>query len=234
MPKETFFNLPEEKRNRILAVAVEEFGSNEYADVSISRMVAKAGIAKGSFYQYFEDKEDLYTYLLDLIVQKKKEAFSLDHPDPEHIGVFRYLHWIVQIGVQYELDNQELMRVAYRALNQTGLPKTFVTHAQQESRRFYQQLVAVGKAQGDIASEVDDELAAFIFDTVVTGLGHYLLERVPGYGETEQGYRAFFELPNVARIFDQTMDILEHGMGFSGCGSSSAVQAAQDKVEVNA
>ena len=48
MPKETFFNLPDEKRERITAVAIEEFGHNEYADVSISRIVAKAGIAIGA------------------------------------------------------------------------------------------------------------------------------------------------------------------------------------------
>jgi len=101
MPKETFFNLPDEKRERITAIAIEEFGSNDYADVSISRIVARAGIAKGSFYQYFEDKEDLYVYLLDLITEKKKEAFSMDQPDPAHTGIFQYMHWILRSGVQF-------------------------------------------------------------------------------------------------------------------------------------
>ena len=50
MPKETFFNLPDDKRRRILDVVIDEFADNDYANVSISRIVARAGIAKGSFY----------------------------------------------------------------------------------------------------------------------------------------------------------------------------------------
>ena len=64
MPKQTFFNLPDDKRQRILDVVIDEFADNDYANVSISRIVARAGIAKGSFYQYFEDKEDLSGYLV--------------------------------------------------------------------------------------------------------------------------------------------------------------------------
>lgn len=226
MPKETFFNLPDEKRERITAVAIEEFGSNEYADVSISRMVAKAGIAKGSFYQYFDDKEDLYCYLLDLIVQKKKEMFSLEHPDPDHIGIFAYLHWIVQAGVRFEVTYPELMQVAYRALNQTGYPRAFVVRAQRESRLFYMRLVARGKVQGDISPQVDDELAAFIFDTIFTGVGQYLLERFEYSEDTAQGQHAFFEAPDVVRIFEQTVDILEHGMGVPHAVQAGAAVAA--------
>ena len=66
MPKETFFNLPEAKRQRIIDLALAEFAEKDYDTASISRIVSQAGIAKGSFYQYFENKEDLYTYLLTL------------------------------------------------------------------------------------------------------------------------------------------------------------------------
>ena len=58
MPKQTFFNLPEDKRENLINIAIEEFAENDYQTASISRIVANAGIAKGSFYQYFENKED--------------------------------------------------------------------------------------------------------------------------------------------------------------------------------
>jgi AcrR family transcriptional regulator len=225
MPKETFFNLPDDKRERITAVAIEEFGENEYADVSISRMVAKAGIAKGSFYQYFEDKEDLYTYLLSLIYQKKQEFFSLDHPDPMHMGVFRYLHWIIQSSVAFELAYPELMKVGYRAFNQTGYPKTLVAFARQEARKFYVHLVTIGKEQGDIALEIDDSLAAFMFDLLISGLGQYLLSHVE-IEDALHGQHALFEHPDVVRIFEQTIDILEHGMGVGQAMQVSAVSTA--------
>lgn len=72
MPKQTFFNLPEEKRRRIVDCAVGEFAEHGYNMASISRMVAAAGIAKGSFYQYFEDKEDLYAHVIDSEIVRPK------------------------------------------------------------------------------------------------------------------------------------------------------------------
>jgi AcrR family transcriptional regulator len=60
MPKPTFFNLPEAKRLLIIDTSLEEFASNTYDKASLSQIVLKAGIAKGSMYQYFNDKEELY------------------------------------------------------------------------------------------------------------------------------------------------------------------------------
>ena len=69
MPKETFFNLPEDKRTLICQVAIDEFAAHSFDRVSINRIVARSGIAKGSFYQYFENKHDLFLYLLQLIAR---------------------------------------------------------------------------------------------------------------------------------------------------------------------
>lgn len=65
MCSETFLRLPEEKRKRILDAAWEEFTRVSFADASINQIVRRAGIARGSFYQYFRDKEELVSYLMD-------------------------------------------------------------------------------------------------------------------------------------------------------------------------
>lgn len=65
MCSETFLRLPEEKRSRFLDAAWEEFTRVKFADASINQIVRRAGIARGSFYQYFQDKEALMSYLMD-------------------------------------------------------------------------------------------------------------------------------------------------------------------------
>ena len=65
-----FLRLPEEKRNRFLNAAWEEFTKTSFADVSINQIVHKASIPRGSFYQYFTDKKDLFSYLLDDVRQR--------------------------------------------------------------------------------------------------------------------------------------------------------------------
>lgn len=64
MPTSTFFRLPEEKRERLLDAGWTELTQVRFADMSINRIIAAAHIPRGSFYQYFGDKEELVRYLL--------------------------------------------------------------------------------------------------------------------------------------------------------------------------
>lgn len=75
MCTETFLRLPEEKRRRFLDAAWEEFTHARFADVSINQIVRRAGIPRGSFYQYFTDKDDLLLYLLEEVRNYVKEEY---------------------------------------------------------------------------------------------------------------------------------------------------------------
>lgn len=74
MPTKTFFNLPQKKRDRILKAAEKEFGRVPLYKASISNIVKEAEIPRGSFYQYFEDKEDLYGFYFSLILEDLQEG----------------------------------------------------------------------------------------------------------------------------------------------------------------
>lgn len=71
MPKKTFFNLQPEKRLLICNVALEEFGQYGLHGASLNRLVRNAGIAKGSFYQYFDDMDDLFMHLVMDLAKRK-------------------------------------------------------------------------------------------------------------------------------------------------------------------
>ena len=64
MPSTTFFNLPSEKQEKLLAAARAEFARVPYAEASINKMIQAADIPRGSFYMYFRDKEELFIYLM--------------------------------------------------------------------------------------------------------------------------------------------------------------------------
>lgn len=64
MPTTTFYNLPEDKKAKLLSSAIKEFTRVSYNEVSINQIVKDAGISRGSFYQYFKDKGDLLIYIL--------------------------------------------------------------------------------------------------------------------------------------------------------------------------
>lgn len=70
MPKETFLKLPEEKKKKIIKAAKKEFKRVPLEQASIKNIVEDAEIARGSFYQYFESKEDLMGYILNNHLKK--------------------------------------------------------------------------------------------------------------------------------------------------------------------
>lgn len=64
MPTSTFFNLKDEKREKIIEVVKKEFERVPLSKLSVKRIVEGSYIARGSFYQYFLSKEDVIEYVL--------------------------------------------------------------------------------------------------------------------------------------------------------------------------
>lgn len=66
MPSQTFFNLDIGKQEKLLEAAKKEFCTVPYTEVSINKIIQAAEISRGSFYTYFIDKNDLFSYILEL------------------------------------------------------------------------------------------------------------------------------------------------------------------------
>jgi AcrR family transcriptional regulator len=64
MPTSTFYNLPVEKREKLITAIKGEFTRVPFEKVSINKIIQEAGIPRGSFYQYFADKNDMLQFIL--------------------------------------------------------------------------------------------------------------------------------------------------------------------------
>ena len=62
MVKQTFFNLPDEKKQRVTTALLHEFSNHPLPDAQVARIVTEAEIARGAFYKYFDDLTDAYAY----------------------------------------------------------------------------------------------------------------------------------------------------------------------------
>ena len=85
----TFERLPEEKRNRILQAARAEFIRYPYEKTSINRILAEAEVPKGSFYQYFDDKSDLFSFCICDVYKKLIDARKRNGEPLLESGVLR-------------------------------------------------------------------------------------------------------------------------------------------------
>ncbi len=97
MPTSTFFNLKDEKRNKIIEVVKKEFERVPLSKISIKRIVEGSYIARGSFYQYFTSKEDLIecilrqeyirvrSVILNLLEKNNGNIFDMSYEYLEHV-----------------------------------------------------------------------------------------------------------------------------------------------------
>lgn len=102
MPKQTYNNLDKDKKERLIEACLEEFSHYTFSDSSINRIIKNCDISRGSFYQYFENKEDCYMEILGIIAQEKYEIFK-DVVKDESFSVFDdYINMLKQVRVWME------------------------------------------------------------------------------------------------------------------------------------
>lgn len=213
MPTETFFNLPEEKRARLLDVLLDEFSQNDYDNVSIARIAERAGIAKGSFYQYFADKKDCYLYLIQLAIDEKTSFLRQPPPEPP-VDMFAHLRWLVDAGMQFQFHNPRLAHIAYKALfDDVPLPEETLTMIRRGGYIYFRDLVQSGIADGTFDPQIDIDTAAFVLNAVFTELGQHLMQR---FGVAPSQLLAsgadVFRQDEIRQIILQVITILETGL----------------------
>lgn len=114
MVKQGFLNLTAEEQSRVINAALNEFAEKDFEAASLNNIIVRAGISKGSMYHYFANKEDLYTYIINRVLDTKekflKEALAgLGKPLSE-MSFFENLEFqmvaSVDFAVQYYREHQ--------------------------------------------------------------------------------------------------------------------------------
>ncbi|BBX32582.1 TetR/ACRR family transcriptional regulator [Mycolicibacterium mageritense DSM 44476 = CIP 104973] len=70
MPTVTWGRVDPARRAAVIAAAEAEFGAHGYSRGSLNVIARRAGVAKGSLFQYFADKRDLYAFIADEASQR--------------------------------------------------------------------------------------------------------------------------------------------------------------------
>lgn len=121
MPKETFFNLKEVKKEKIEKALINEFSRVSFQQASISNIVAEAEIPRGSFYQYFEDKEDAIKYIIQKFIQiehKKMNQLLIDSNKDIFESIYKYYNYIIE---STENENLRLIRNIFQELRKNNI-----------------------------------------------------------------------------------------------------------------
>jgi AcrR family transcriptional regulator len=208
MPKQTFLNLPDEKRNVIINAAIDEFAEYGLENASTNRIVAHSGISKGSFYQYFEDKQDVFVYLLTVLEKEKLEYFKGRHPPSMNMDTFQYFRWMIKTGMEFNSAHPRMVQAISRVMFGEGLYYKNFANIRERSMQGLRTMIQEAIERGEVDPSVDVELAVMIMETWSNAISNYILQE----GMKHKDIMKWVRSAKTQERIDKMLYVMEYGL----------------------
>lgn len=190
--RQTFLNLPEDKRCRIIEVAMREFAAWGYEGASINRMIERLQIAKGSMFQYFGDKHGLFTYVFDLAMSMVKDYLREVRDATTAEDLFVRLNQTLAAGIAFVTNHPRIYALYLRIQSDQTIPlrDEILSALRRYSHSYLRSLLKAARDRGELRADLDLDQAAFLLDAMMdrflqslsmehfdAGIGLYKLDR---------------------------------------------------------
>lgn len=168
-----------EKYQNLIVSAFELFERNGVAGVSIDDIVKKAGVAKGTFYLYFQDKFDLIS---KLILKKATDFLQELHLDAENIQIQNdedlnlCVARFVDILVEFLVKNKTLTVLIDK--NVDVCVNAMIAHREGAVKALYDNILAFFKQCGFSEEEIRIKMYIYI-DMIVSSCCNAILRAKP-------------------------------------------------------
>lgn len=202
MPKETFFNISEDKQQRVIEAALDEFADHSFNEAKLSRIIKASKIPRGSFYQYFEDKFDIYQYLFDLMGKKKIEFMKDLLPNPEKMPFVELFEELYTRGVAFAKSDPRFIRLSKNLMTNSEIMDRIFGKNLEIARKYYTDYINTDKELGRIRQDVDTE---FLADFVLQATTSIAFNEVSENNELDVD-RMFMRIKNIMSILKKGIE----------------------------
>lgn len=151
----------EQRRKQILDAALEVFAEKGYHGTAVSDLVKAAGVARGTFYLYFDAKEVIFHELLEGLLATFRESIRGVDTAPGAATMEEQLVAIVADILRTTESNRPLTRIIFREA--VGLDESVDTRLNgfyEELFRYVELTLTLGEAAAMIRPVPDKELVA--------------------------------------------------------------------------
>jgi AcrR family transcriptional regulator len=217
LPRDTFFNLPQDKRDKIIDLALDEFALHDYRTASLSRIVEKAGIAKGSMYQYFDDKKELYLYLVKLSAETKFGFIdsSIDEGAADS-DFFEKYKMIVFYGASFDFSRPRYANILYHATYEPSEPeiREISEELKDASYQYIKVSVEEGVRRGQLRNDLSVDFMVFALYQLTVALRDYLSSKYSFSFKkaVEKGAGSPVREAELKVVLDEFIDFFKQGL----------------------
>ena len=167
-----FRNLSSEKQEKVFQAAVGEFASKGYRGASMNSLVKAAGISKGSLFQYFRSKRNLFDAVLEIAVQQVKRYLKQVRAETEDLSFAERLEKLLRSGFRF-IDEHPLLTAVYFQLLQSGdapFGSDRMVQLRRQGSEFLSDLVERAVSKGELSPAIDVQRTGFLINSLLETL----------------------------------------------------------------
>ncbi len=167
-----FRNLSPEKQEKVFQAAVSEFASKGYRNASMNSLVKTAGISKGSIFQYFRSKRNLFDAVLEIAVQQVKRHLKQVRGSTEDLSFPERLEKLLRSGFQF-IDKHPLLTAVYFQLLQSGdapFGSERIVELRRQGTEFLTELIEMAVSKGELRADIDIQRVGFLVNSLLETL----------------------------------------------------------------
>jgi len=166
--RDTFWHLPPDKQERVLDAALTEFADQGYHQASLNRLVARAGIAKGSLYQYFPNKEGIFRHIFHLALNLVRRTLVEVKETTENENLFIRLEKSLQAGVRFLQGHPRIYSLYLKIQfdRQTPFRQELLAAVRRYAGEYFGSLISRARARGELRPGISEPAARFLLDAV--------------------------------------------------------------------
>ncbi|KGP73429.1 TetR/AcrR family transcriptional regulator [Pontibacillus yanchengensis] len=133
-----FEKLPEEKKQAILSVCIEEFSDTGFEKTSTDRITSRAGISKGILFHYFKNKKNLFLYIVDYCRQQIGDQIMKEIKEVRTEDFFERVKEVILIKQRVQIEYyRETQLVTYAVLHPPAGMEEEMKHLLQKNVDYY-------------------------------------------------------------------------------------------------
>lgn len=138
-------------RERLYRSALELFAENGYDRTTIDQIAERADVARGTFFNYFQRKEDIVIYWASTRSQRLEARLAEEAPHASGAGVTVRLEQCVAILAEFNETERDITPTMLSAWVRSGRPISEDPY----TAKVFADIIEHGRQQGEIATDVD-------------------------------------------------------------------------------
>lgn len=193
MPKKAFFKLPAKTQASIIETAIDIYTHEKFENITIRTLSEQLNLSIGSFYDYFQDKDELYFYIFDSLISRllfsgyyKDRIFTVPRPN--------LADYLSQREIDFYMSFPTAPEYIWRKYYfDTAVDGIYYQYVQRELERM--------KREGRIREELDVDFMTYLYVTISFNVAMYFRRNFPNSPiEQKDG------------LCIQMYEMLQHGM----------------------